>query len=131
MRMVVLVMMLLCASCPGRADESPGEAKNIYGVLMQGIQDGDVSVFQELGSEAFRKQMTPEFFQSSQVKIGMRKNLQKPPGNILVEDYYPEKSGTVASHSGFAGQQGSGILLPIVLILNEMRSNRPCLAESY
>ena len=72
MRMVVLVMMLLSASCLGRADESPGEAKNIYGVLMQGIQDGDVSVFQELGSEAFRKQMTPEFFQASQVKIGMR-----------------------------------------------------------
>ena len=39
---------------------------------MQGIQDGDVSVFQELGNEAFRKQMTPELFQSSQAEIGRR-----------------------------------------------------------
>ncbi|NCW27979.1 MAG: hypothetical protein EBV83_06775 [Verrucomicrobia bacterium] len=72
MRAVVLVVLWLSVGCPGRADESPGEAKNIYGVLMQGIQDGDVSVFQELGNEAFRKQMTPEFFQSCQAKIGMR-----------------------------------------------------------
>jgi hypothetical protein len=39
---------------------------------MQGIQDGDVSVFQELGNEDFRKQMTPQLFQSAQAEIGMR-----------------------------------------------------------
>jgi hypothetical protein len=54
------------------ADDSPGEAKNIYGVLLQAIQDGDVSVFQELGTEAFKKQMTPDFFHSAQNEIGAR-----------------------------------------------------------
>jgi hypothetical protein len=54
------------------ADESPGEAKNIYGVLLQAIQDGDASVFQELGTEAFKKQMTPDLFRSAQNEIGIR-----------------------------------------------------------
>ena len=54
------------------ADDSPGEAKNIYGVLLQAIQDGDVSVFQELGTETFKKQMTLELFHSAQVEIGAR-----------------------------------------------------------
>ena len=54
------------------ADESPGEAKNIYGVLLQAIQDGDVAVFQELGTEAFKKQMTPDLFQAAQNEIGAR-----------------------------------------------------------
>jgi hypothetical protein len=72
MRRAVLGMLLFSLTCLWGADESPGEAKNIYGVLMQGIQDGDVSVFQELGNEAFRKQMTLELFQSSQAEIGKR-----------------------------------------------------------
>ena len=58
--------------------ESPGEAKNIYGVLMQGIVDGDSSVFQDVGTEEFRKQMTPELFQSAQLQVGdrLRKGFQ-------------------------------------------------------
>jgi hypothetical protein len=67
-----VALLLGCGSCLWGVDESPGEAKNIYGVLMQGIQDGDVSVFQELGNEDFRKQMTPQLFQSAQAEIGMR-----------------------------------------------------------
>lgn len=54
------------------AGDSPGEAKNIYGVLMQGIVDGDRSVFEDVGTEQFRKQMTPELFQSAQIQIGDR-----------------------------------------------------------
>jgi len=69
---------LICLGCcllssltafPG---ESPGEAKNIYGVLMQGIVDGDRSVFEDVGTEQFRKQMTPELFQNAQIEIGNR-----------------------------------------------------------
>jgi hypothetical protein len=72
MRVLFVALLLGCGSCLWGVDESPGEAKNIYGVLMQGIQDGDVSVFQELGNEDFRKQMTPQLFQSAQAEIGMR-----------------------------------------------------------
>ena len=54
------------------AGESPGEAKNIYSVLIQGILDGDASVFQDVGTEEFRKKMTPELFQAAQAEIGNR-----------------------------------------------------------
>jgi hypothetical protein len=39
---------------------------------LQAIQDGDASVFQELGTEAFKKQMTPDLFRSAQNEIGIR-----------------------------------------------------------
>jgi len=65
-------MLLFFSCCLFGGDESPGEAKNIYGVLLQAIQDGDGAVFQELGTEAFKKQMTPELFHSAQVEIGAR-----------------------------------------------------------
>jgi len=72
MRKLCVAIVLFSISCLFSADESPGEAKNIYGVLLQAIQDGDASVFQELGTEAFKKQMTPELFHSAQNEIGIR-----------------------------------------------------------
>jgi len=72
MRMFCIAIVLFFNCCLFAADESPGEAKNIYGVLLQAIQDGDVAVFQELGTEAFRKQMTPDLFRSAQNEIGAR-----------------------------------------------------------
>jgi len=72
MRKFCIAIVLFSISCLFGADESPGEAKNIYGVLLQAIQDGDASVFQELGTEAFKKQMTPELFRSAQNEIGIR-----------------------------------------------------------
>jgi len=72
MRMFCIAIVLFFNCCLFGADESPGEAKNIYGVLLQAIQDGDVAVFQELGTEAFKKQMTPDLFQSAQNEIGAR-----------------------------------------------------------
>lgn len=66
-----LVCFLSCLATVFAGD-SPGEAKNIYGVLMQGIVDGDRSVFEDVGTEQFRKQMTPELFQSAQIQIGDR-----------------------------------------------------------
>ena len=62
----------LLSSLTAFSGESPGEAKNIYGVLMQGILDGDRSVFDDLGTGPFRKQMTPELFQTAQIEIGNR-----------------------------------------------------------
>jgi hypothetical protein len=72
MRKFCIAIVLFSISCLFGADESPGEAKNIYGVLLQAIQDGDASVFQELGTEAFKKQMTPDLFRSAQNEIGIR-----------------------------------------------------------
>lgn len=72
MRLLSLVLMLLFPVFVLAGDDSPGEAKNIYGVLIQSILDGDASVCQELGNEAFRKQMTPELFQTAQAEIGPR-----------------------------------------------------------
>ena len=72
MRNFCIAVVLFSSCYLFGADDSPGEAKNIYGVLLQAIQDGDVSVFQELGTEAFKKQMTPELFHSAQVEIGAR-----------------------------------------------------------
>lgn len=69
---LVILGCCLISSCTLFSGESPGEAKNIYGVLMQGILDGDRSVFEDVGTEQFRKQMTPELFQSAQVEIGDR-----------------------------------------------------------
>jgi len=71
MRKFCIAIVLFSISCLFGADESPGEAKNIYGVLLQAIQDGDASVFQELGTEAFKKQMTPDLFRSAQNEIGI------------------------------------------------------------
>jgi hypothetical protein len=62
----------LLSSLTAFPGESPGEAKNIYGVLIQGILDGDRSVFEDVGTEQFRKQMTPELFQTAQIQIGDR-----------------------------------------------------------
>jgi len=39
---------------------------------MQGIVDSDRSVFEDVGTEQFRKQMTPELFQAAQIEIGDR-----------------------------------------------------------
>lgn len=72
MRLALCVLWCFLPCGLPAADDSPGEAKNIYGVLVQAIQDGDSSVFQELGDENFRKQMTPELFQSAQAEIGAR-----------------------------------------------------------
>ena len=75
MRKLCVAIVLFSISCLFGADESPGEAKNIYGVLLQAIQDGDASVFQELGTVAFKKQITPELFHSAQNEIGIRSPL--------------------------------------------------------
>jgi hypothetical protein len=72
MRSAFIAMLLFSSCWLFGGDESPGEEKNIYGVLLQAIQDGDGAVFQELGTEAFKKQMTPELFHSAQVEIGAR-----------------------------------------------------------
>jgi hypothetical protein len=72
MRIFFIAMVLFSSCYLFAADESPGEAKNIYGVLLQAIQDGDAAVFQELGTEAFKKQMTPDLFHSAQIEIGAR-----------------------------------------------------------
>ena len=72
MRNFCIAIVLFSSGYLFGADDSPGEAKNIYGVLLQAIQDGDVSVFQELGTEAFKKQMTPDLFHLAQNEIGAR-----------------------------------------------------------
>ena len=72
MKSALGALLLLGGSFLWAGEDPPGEAKNIYGVLLQAIQDGDSSVFQELGNEAFRKQMTPELFQSAREQIGDR-----------------------------------------------------------
>jgi len=72
MRWIFGAAFLLGGSLTISAGESPGEAKNIYSVMVQGILDGDPSVFQDLGTEEFRKQMTPELFQAAQAEIGNR-----------------------------------------------------------
>ncbi len=72
MRWIFGAAFLLGGSLTIFAGDSPGEAKNIYSVLIQGILDGDSSVFQDIGTEEFRKQMTPELFQAAQSEIGNR-----------------------------------------------------------
>lgn len=72
MNLVFCAFLFLAGPLATFAGESPGEAKNIYGVLIQGILDGDASVFQDVGTEEFRKKMTPELFQAAQAEIGNR-----------------------------------------------------------
>jgi len=72
MKFLSVVLVFFFSAFVLIGDDSPGEAKNIYGVLIQSILDGDASVFQELGNEAFRKQMTTELFQTAQAEIGPR-----------------------------------------------------------
>jgi len=72
MKTMACSLLILFCSFLAKAEDSPGEAKNIYGVLLQAIQDGDSSVFHELGNEGFRKQMTPELFQLAISEIGPR-----------------------------------------------------------
>lgn len=72
MKIFLLGLFLIFSHPTWAADDSPGEAKNIYGILMQAMRDGDPSVFQELGDDVFKKQMTPELFQTALADIGPR-----------------------------------------------------------